>query len=182
MLLASFPFLSSAQLNLLSLRLFFSFASLGFPSLLILHHFPRIPQELKLEAIRGTLEPTRITRYGTFVTQNCPKLQLDGDSFGVRSMFDSALHVNDETHEHELEDKYEQLQDTMKLFTMQELNDSINQLITFRAANRSGKQRVPSLRRRTSNWGLRRQPPFVTEETPAWRQEQQRTFGKALRS
>ena len=36
-----------------------------------------------------------------------------------------------------------------------------------------------SLRERISNWGLR-VSPFVTEEKPAWRQEQQRTFGKAF--
>ena len=32
------------------------------------------------------------------------------------------------THEHEHEEKYEQHQDTMKPFTMQELNDAINEL------------------------------------------------------
>ena len=38
---------------------------------------------------------------------------------------------------------------------------------------------MPSLKRRMSN-GASRDNSFVTEEKLAWRQEQQRTFGKAL--
>ena len=41
-------------------------------------------------------------------------------------------------HEHEHEDKYEQHQDTLKPFTMQELNDAINQLKRGKAADTRG--------------------------------------------
>ena len=57
----------------------------------------------------------------------------------VFAEFCEELHTStSKTHEHELEDKYEQHQDTMKPFTMQELNDAINQLERGKAADTRG--------------------------------------------
>ena len=42
------------------------------------------------------------------------------------------------THEHEHEDKYEQHQDTMTPFRMQEINDAINQLKRGKEADTKG--------------------------------------------
>ena len=50
----------------------------------------------------------------------------------------------------------------------------------FKLQANQGSNLIPSLRRRKLKLVPQGTTPFVTEEKPAWRQEQQRTFGKAL--